>query len=83
MEVKVEVKEALVHVTVKDNGTGMTAERLAEVKRSIAAAEESQRTRIGLRNVHQRLVLSYGEEHGLHIASTPGSGTEIAFTIPS
>ncbi|MGZ7442254.1 sensor histidine kinase [Paenibacillus sp. TH7-28] len=82
VEIRVEVKEALVHVTVKDNGTGMTPERLEEVKRSIAAAEETQRTRIGLRNVHQRLVLSYGEEHGLQIASTPGSGTEITFTLP-
>lgn len=74
--------EEMLEVSVKDNGMGMTPERLEEVKDSIMAAEESEKNRIGLRNVYQRLVLTYGEKHGLHIESKYGEGTLIIFTIP-
>ncbi|MGG6313491.1 sensor histidine kinase [Paenibacillus macerans] len=82
VEVKIEVKDGLVYVSVRDNGMGMTPERLDEVMRFIGGAKEPEQGRIGLRNVHQRLVLSYGEEHGLLIASESGAGTQISFTIP-
>jgi two-component system sensor histidine kinase YesM len=36
-----------------------------------------------MRNVHQRLVLYYGEPHGLRIVSEAGRGTEISFTLPN
>ncbi|MBU5672311.1 cache domain-containing sensor histidine kinase [Paenibacillus brevis] len=74
--------EELLEVSVKDNGMGMTPERLEEVKESIMASEESEKNRIGLRNVYQRLVLTYGEKHGLNIESRYGEGTLIIFTIP-
>lgn len=83
VEVKVETDGHRVRVTVRDNGMGMTPERLAEVRRFISGSHEPEQTRIGLRNVHQRLVLSYGEEHGLRIVSEYGSGTEIQFTLPT
>ncbi|MNF08743.1 Histidine kinase-, DNA gyrase B-, and HSP90-like ATPase [compost metagenome] len=68
--------------TVQDDGIGMTEERLLEVQNSIVVSEEQEQQRIGLRNVHQRLVLSYGEDHGLKITSVNGKGTQIRFTIP-
>ncbi|MNC73174.1 hypothetical protein D3C75_1243290 [compost metagenome] len=67
---------------MQDDGIGMSEERLREVMNSIVAADEQEKQRIGLRNVHQRLVLSYGEEHGLKITSVYGKGTQIRFTIP-
>lgn len=86
-DVKVEVKiqnldEKLLRIGVTDNGVGITKERLAEVLASIAGPDEEEKSRIGLRNVHQRLTLSYGEEHGLNIHSEYGVGTEIYFTVP-
>ncbi|MCM3786302.1 sensor histidine kinase [Neobacillus mesonae] len=85
--VKVEVEiqeldEELLRICVKDNGAGITEERLAEVLASIAGPDEVEKSRIGLRNVHQRLTLSYGEKHGLNIQSEHGKGTEIYFTVP-
>ncbi|GIO35897.1 histidine kinase [Paenibacillus antibioticophila] len=74
--------EEMLEVSVKDNGMGMTPERLEEVKESIMASEESEKNHIGLRNVYQRLVLTYGEEHGLNIESRYGEGTLIIFTLP-
>lgn len=84
VHVKVSVKLAdnEIRVDVMDDGAGMSEQRLSELRGLIAQAEEEQRSRIGLRNVHQRLVLYYGEEHGLNIASEEGKGTEIAFSIP-
>lgn len=74
--------EEMLEVSVKDNGMGMTPERLEEVRESIMASEESEKNRIGLRNVYQRLVLTYGEKHGLNMDSRHGEGTLIIFTLP-
>jgi two-component system sensor histidine kinase YesM len=71
-----------VQVLVTDDGIGMKEERLSEIVDVISKVEEEERGRIGLRNVHQRLTLYYGEEHGLRITSRSGEGTEIAFSIP-
>lgn len=67
---------------VNDNGTGISAERLEYIRKYLNDNEEENRERIGLRNVHARLQLAYGSEHGLEISSTLGQGTYIQFTIP-
>lgn len=71
-----------VRVLVTDDGIGMKEERLSEIMDVITKVEEEERGRIGLRNVHQRLTLYYGPEHGLRITSEAGEGTKIAFSIP-
>ncbi|ASA24192.1 cache domain-containing sensor histidine kinase [Paenibacillus donghaensis] len=68
--------------TITDNGVGITPERLEHVRRTLETQEEQEGERIGLRNVHDRLKLSYGEEYGLTITSRPGEGTVILFCIP-
>ncbi|WMT42221.1 sensor histidine kinase [Paenibacillus sp. D2_2] len=82
VKLSVEIIGTELQVTVQDDGVGMTEERLAEVIQATVNSEEPARQRIGLRNVHQRLVLSYGEEHGLIISSTYEEGTKITFTVP-
>ncbi|MDG5473213.1 sensor histidine kinase [Jeotgalibacillus sp. ET6] len=67
-------------VTVKDDGKGFTEKRLFEVLHFINDTEEENR--IGLRNVHQRLLLTYGDSSGLQIRSDEGEGTVIHFVIP-
>lgn len=81
--VSVTMQENKIQVNVSDDGVGMSSQRLAEIMEVITKAEEEQRSRIGMRNVHQRLVLYYGEQHGLKIASEEGRGTEISFSIPN
>ncbi|WP_379131282.1 sensor histidine kinase [Paenibacillus sp. sgz500958] len=70
------------HFTIRDNGVGITSERLESVRNTLEALEEQEGDRIGLRNVHDRLKLSYGEEYGLVIESPEGEGTVITFRIP-
>lgn len=82
VEVTIYEKDDLVHCTIQDNGAGIRPERLKEVMNSITGLEEEEKSRIGMRNVHQRLTLSYGEEHGLAITSEYGKGAKIEFTVP-
>ncbi|MCR2802490.1 sensor histidine kinase [Paenibacillus soyae] len=79
--IRMEGKEAV--VTVRDDGLGMTPERLKEVESTLSSPEDSGTNRIGLRNVHERLVMTFGERHGLRIASEYGHGTTFVFTLPA
>ena len=74
--------DRMVTVQVKDDGAGITPERLAEVLQFVSGPEE-EKSRIGMRNVHQRLTLTYGENAGLQINSVYGEGTEVSFTLPA
>ncbi|MCC3374988.1 sensor histidine kinase [Cohnella sp. REN36] len=72
-----------VRVSVTDDGAGMSAERLNEVKGHLEGPdEEGEGHRIGLRNVHLRMQLSYGPAYGLRIESEPGRGARVQFVIP-
>ncbi|PYE45860.1 sensor histidine kinase [Paenibacillus barcinonensis] len=77
------MQDGMVRVKVKDDGAGITPERLAEVLQFVSGPEEEERSRIGMRNVHQRLTLTYGESAGLQINSVYGEGTEVSFTLPA
>jgi len=83
-----------IYIAVHDNGSGLSPDRLSEL-REVLYAEEEPVTRlsgpgvsdrrtggIGLRNVHQRLQLFYGGEYGLEIESGEGSWTTVFMSLP-
>ncbi|CAM3339178.1 sensor histidine kinase [Paenibacillus lupini] len=72
----------LVRIEVIDNGAGMTQEKIDSVADQLSETEDAENNRIGLRNVHLRLQLTYGQEHGLQFESEPGIGTKVSFTLP-
>jgi len=69
-------------VEVVDDGAGMSDRKIEELHESLRDTDDEERNRIGLRNVHMRLQLTYGNAYGLHIESASGEGTRIYFTIP-
>jgi two-component system, sensor histidine kinase YesM len=69
-------------IAVIDNGSGMSKERLEEVRHRIEAEDEAYE-HIGLANTHKRLLLTYQTGRGLTIQSKPGWGTVISMTFPS
>lgn len=83
-----------IFIAIRDNGSGLTPERLLALHEALYAKEEVSEgasepgghTRraggIGLRNVHQRLQLFYGEEYGLEVQSAVGRGTIVFMTLP-
>ncbi len=63
---------------VEDNGLGMTEEQCLE----ILHRESSDRTGIGIKNVHDRVQIYFGEEYGLHIESELDEGTKVVIRMP-
>lgn len=72
-------------ICVKDNGIGMTEQQLNDLRIRIERTDEDDLKNpfaggVGVRNVHQRLLLFYGR--GLDIQSDWEEGTTITITIP-
>ncbi|MBW5445164.1 HAMP domain-containing protein [Cohnella sp. CFH 77786] len=67
---------------VTDNGCGIPEAKRKEILSSLSDMEETENYRIGLRNVHQRLYMMYGEPCGLVIDTEEGKGTRVSFQIP-
>ena len=78
IEVRIREEETAVRITVTDNGVGMTREQCQE----ILHREAKDRTGIGIKNVHDRIRIYFGEEYGLHITSEPDEGTCVEIRIP-
>jgi two-component system sensor histidine kinase YesM len=64
-----------VQCTIMDNGVGIPPEKLSTLLTTDTGG-------YGLKNVHDRLVLTYGPEFGLTIRSIPGQSTIITFRLP-
>ena len=69
-----------VHVSIEDNGIGMSEERAKEI--CVTPIKSSNGNGVALYNVNRRLMMLFGEKSGLNIKSEINKGTEIAFTIP-
>lgn len=81
IRLKIHRKGKGVYVSILDNGIGMSAEQIKELKKSLESREEYG-THVGLANVDRRLVLAYGKQAELHIVSRIGQGTCVYFRIP-
>ena len=64
---------------VKDDGIGMTQERLAEVQEGLRKKEG---VGFGMSAVEERLKLYYGEKYGIDISSKYNEGTVVCMRIP-
>ncbi|NLK27380.1 MAG: sensor histidine kinase [Clostridiales bacterium] len=77
------IEEDKIILTVRDNGVGMTEERLQQVMEGINnRREEHKKDFYGLYNVNARLNLHFGPQYGLSIKSTYMEGSEVTVTIP-
>lgn len=72
------------NVSVRDNGAGMTEERLAEIRERLQDGRlvSGKGKGLGLVNVHRRIRLHCGGDSGLLLSSKPGEGTVSGFTLP-
>ncbi len=72
-------------ISIRDEGVGMDEGALERLKRQIAGLEPTSSgsgNGIGLKNVHDRIRLSFGEEYGLRVESKPGVGTTVMVDLP-
>ena len=74
-------------LTVADNGAGIAADQLLEIRQVINSASFSRENAGGkylaLNNINKRLVLEYGPDSALQIESVPGQGTTVKILIPA
>ena len=64
-------------IQITDNGQGISPEQLNAVWK-----RDQSRSGIGIRNVDERLKLSFGPNYGLTLVSSMGEGTTVSLRIP-
>ncbi|MCM3001502.1 ATP-binding protein [Paenibacillus cellulositrophicus] len=74
VRILVQEREERLEITVEDNGTGMTPERMEAVREGRAG------NGVGLKNINARLLTLFGTE--LMIDSDPERGTVVRFQVP-
>lgn len=75
-------------IEMEDNGSGMSRERAEGLREYLDAASDGKGfdtsgRGIGLRNINERLLLSYGEGFGVSVESAEGYGTKVTIRIPA
>lgn len=69
-------------IQITDNGQGMSPEKLNAVFNTVWKRDPS-RSGVGIRNVDERLKLSFGPGYGLTLTSIEGEGTTVFLRIPT
>ena len=70
-------------IDVTDNGVGMTPEVAAALLSDQRPELRTSGSGIGVRNVHRRIQLTFGERYGLTIFSEPDEGTTVRLRLPA
>ncbi|SMQ84949.1 two-component system, sensor histidine kinase YesM [Bacillus sp. OV166] len=71
-----------IEIRIQDNGKGMTEEELSNIVNHINREDGEEMKSIGLRNIHQRLKLKYGNQFGITLQSDYNQGMMVTLTIP-
>jgi sensor histidine kinase YesM len=79
--IKGSLEPSLLRFVIIDNGPGIPQEARTTLLTS-ADTVTNERKGVGLRNVHERLKIYFGEQYGLRILDPEDSGTVIELTHP-
>lgn len=70
-------------IEISDNGKGMDSNRLGQVKSELEGTHKTKVSTVyGLKNVHDRIQIYYGDDFGLTIHSEKDEGTVVMYKIP-
>lgn len=67
---------------IVDNGCGMDQEQIDSMMRQNRNSDHRRFSGIGVRNVHERIRLSFGEAYGLCVTSRKGCYTRVTIRLP-
>ena len=81
IQIKAEKQNGDLLIHVKDNGRGMTDEKLHDLKESIGKRQKNKKS-IGIYNINERIKLMFGEKYGLTVNKNKDMGTEVIICIP-
>lgn len=69
-------------IEINDDGAGMQEEDCRSINKELQTEYIKEENHIGIKNVNQRIKLSFGEDYGIEIKSKINIGTSIIITIP-
>ena len=81
--IKSYIKDKDLYIDIIDNGLGMPQEVADKLLIEKVNNVQKKGSGIGLKNVHERIKLYFGNEYGLEIYSEPDEGTTIRIHMPS
>ncbi len=88
ISIKALKQDGFVEVLVVDNGRGMSAEKLANLREKLSqrhfehqVSYSEKRQSIGIVNVHERFVLYFGDRYAISVESGEQAGVQYRITI--
>ncbi|MBR0598216.1 sensor histidine kinase [Sinanaerobacter chloroacetimidivorans] len=89
ISLRAELQDGFAVISIKDNGKGMSAEKIQEIikrdmgdKPDFKGRHEGHTNGIGMNNILSRLKIFYSRDEIMEIFSEPGQGTEVVLHIP-
>ena len=82
IEIAIYREETDILIQVTDNGKGIPPDRLSLLRQQLSVQTSHRTDRIGLSNVHQRIVVLFGTKYGISLDSLPGKATTTTIRIP-
>ena len=83
--IRAQALDGCCRIEVIDDGAGLNGEQLLHLRRQISGEEETcskSGNGIGLKNVQERIQMTFGEAYGLEAFSEEGQGTMIRILVP-
>ncbi len=91
LSIKADIIDNAVVISVKDNGSGMTSEKVKAIFNKFEypkaalnpdpSSNNEEESGIGIQNVYRRMMMNYGDRFQFKIYSEPEKGTEIILII--
>ena len=76
------VSKDLFTIEIRDDGVGISKERLQEIKEILDTPHYEANTYVGVYNTNARLKLQYGNDYGITIDSQENDGTVVTIKMP-
>lgn len=80
ISIKGEEADGCLFIRVEDDGAGMDVSALERISRQLKMGEST--AGYGMINVHERILLTFGEPYGLTVESQKGAGTSVTIRLP-
>lgn len=77
------ISSRLLKLEIMDNGVGIPPSILEHIMDVSVENNKDGLTRIGLKNIEDRIKMIYGPDYGLSITSTAGYGTQVVIYLPA
>lgn len=83
IEIKMEPDGGDVRISIEDDGIGMTREQIEKLLNPATCGQNVRGlSGIGVANIQERIVRTYGDGYGIQIESCPGAFTRVTIRIP-